>query len=102
MSSSLVLFICVAQYHHLAITSVLGFSISASLRCWLSLIRPLHAPQPARSGVYEYTTDEHGRTQLQINAQNCLHCKACDIKDPQQNIKWTVPEGGGGPNYKVM
>ncbi|KIY93697.1 Electron transfer flavoprotein-ubiquinoneoxidoreductase [Monoraphidium neglectum] len=42
------------------------------------------------------------RQRLQINAQNCLHCKACDIKDPRQNIKWTVPEGGGGPNYSVM
>lgn len=47
------------------------------------------------AGVYEY--DEHG--QLTINSQNCLHCKACDIKDPTQNIHWTVPEGGGGPNY---
>ena len=52
------------------------------------------------AGVYEYGTDETtGRPQLQINAQNCLHCKACDIKDPTQNIVWTVPEGGGGPNY---
>lgn len=39
---------------------------------------------------------------LNINAQNCLHCKACSIKDPKQNIKWTVPEGGGGPNYNIM
>ncbi|KAI8470583.1 MAG: hypothetical protein J3K34DRAFT_451770 [Monoraphidium minutum] len=42
------------------------------------------------------------RRRLQINAQNCLHCKACDVKDPRQNIKWTVPEGGGGPNYTIM
>ncbi|KAL3835069.1 hypothetical protein ACJIZ3_009805 [Penstemon smallii] len=55
---------------------------------------------PAR--VYEYTSDESGQLKLQINAQNCLHCKACDIKDPKQNIKWTVPEGGGGPGYTVM
>ena len=54
------------------------------------------------AGVYEYTTTEQGRPKLVINAQNCLHCKACDIKDPSQNIKWTVPEGGGGPNYTVM
>jgi electron-transferring-flavoprotein dehydrogenase len=54
------------------------------------------------AGVYEYLKDENGRTHLQINAQNCLHCKACDVKDPTQNIKWTVPEGGGGPNYTVM
>ncbi|KAL9162408.1 hypothetical protein ABFS82_07G088300 [Erythranthe guttata] len=55
---------------------------------------------PAR--VYEYIADENGCQKLQINAQNCLHCKACDIKDPKQNIKWTVPEGGGGPGYTVM
>lgn len=55
---------------------------------------------PAR--VYEYAADEQNQLKLQINAQNCLHCKACDIKDPKQNIKWTVPEGGGGPGYSVM
>mmetsp|Transcript_26826 Transcript_26826/g.58500 ORF Transcript_26826/g.58500 Transcript_26826/m.58500 type:complete len:596 (-) Transcript_26826:208-1995(-) len=54
------------------------------------------------AGVYEYQSDQYGREKLHINAQNCLHCKACDIKDMQQNIKWTVPEGGGGPNYTVM
>lgn len=55
------------------------------------------------AGVYEYSKDpDTGRTVLQINAQNCLHCKACDIKDPTQNIVWTVPEGGGGPNYTAM
>ncbi|KAJ7525240.1 hypothetical protein O6H91_17G043100 [Diphasiastrum complanatum] len=55
---------------------------------------------PAR--VYEYVAGEDNRLRLQINAQNCLHCKACDVKDPAQNIKWTVPEGGGGPGYSVM
>lgn len=57
---------------------------------------------PAR--VYEYVHDEKigGGLKLQINAQNCLHCKACDIKDPSQNIEWTVPEGGGGPGYTIM
>ncbi|CAH2058204.1 unnamed protein product, partial [Thlaspi arvense] len=55
---------------------------------------------PAR--VYEYVEDEEGKPKLQINAQNCLHCKACDIKDPKQNIEWTVPEGGGGPAYSHM
>ncbi|OIW03751.1 hypothetical protein TanjilG_30027 [Lupinus angustifolius] len=54
---------------------------------------------PAR--VYEYV-GEQNQLKLQINAQNCLHCKACDIKDPKQNIEWTVPEGGGGPGYSVM
>ncbi|OMO68036.1 Electron transfer flavoprotein-ubiquinone oxidoreductase [Corchorus capsularis] len=55
---------------------------------------------PAR--VYEYVPNEENELKLQINAQNCLHCKACDIKDPKQNIEWTVPEGGGGPGYSVM
>ncbi len=50
------------------------------------------------AGVYEIISNEQ-QTHLQINAANCLHCKACDIKDPQQNILWTVPEGGSGPNY---
>ncbi len=54
------------------------------------------------AGVYEIVEDESGSPTLQINAQNCLHCKTCDIKDPQQNIVWTVPEGGGGPNYPNM
>jgi len=53
--------------------------------------------------VYEYTdADEHGNRKLVINAQNCLHCKACSIKTPSEYIKWTVPEGGGGPAYSVM
>lgn len=42
---------------------------------------------------------QKARMVLVINAQNCLHCKACDVKDPQQNIRWETPEGGGGPNY---
>ena len=55
------------------------------------------------AGVYEYVEDEKtDERKLQINAQNCLHCKACDIKDPTQNICWTVPEGGGGPSYTLM
>jgi electron-transferring-flavoprotein dehydrogenase len=59
-------------------------------------------PSVCAAGVYEYVADEAGKHQLQINAQNCLHCKACDIKDPSQNIRWTVPEGGGGPRYTLM
>jgi len=55
------------------------------------------------AGVYEYITDDDGtNAKLQINAQNCVHCKTCDIKDPTQNINWVVPEGGGGPNYPNM
>jgi electron-transferring-flavoprotein dehydrogenase len=51
------------------------------------------------AGVYEAVGVEQGEPRLQINAQNCVHCKTCDIKDPTQNIDWYVPEGGGGPNY---
>jgi electron-transferring-flavoprotein dehydrogenase len=55
------------------------------------------------AGVYEIVRDAEGRNpRLQINAQNCVHCKTCDIKDPTQNIDWVVPEGGGGPNYPNM
>jgi electron-transferring-flavoprotein dehydrogenase len=54
------------------------------------------------AGVYEFVDDEKGGKRLQINAQNCVHCKTCDIKDPLQNIDWVVPEGGGGPNYPGM
>ena len=55
------------------------------------------------AGVYEIVADGDGSNpQLQINAQNCVHCKTCDIKDPTQNINWVVPEGGGGPNYPNM
>jgi electron-transferring-flavoprotein dehydrogenase len=53
------------------------------------------------AGVYEYVGEGEDK-RLQINAQNCVHCKTCDIKDPTQNIVWTVPEGGGGPNYPNM
>ena len=53
------------------------------------------------AGVYEFV-EEDGRPRLQINAQNCVHCKTCDIKDPTQNINWVAPEGGGGPNYPNM
>ncbi|MBT5659854.1 MAG: electron transfer flavoprotein-ubiquinone oxidoreductase, partial [Rhodospirillaceae bacterium] len=54
------------------------------------------------AGVYEILGQEEGNPHLQINAQNCVHCKTCDIKDPTQNINWVVPEGGGGPNYPNM
>jgi electron-transferring-flavoprotein dehydrogenase len=55
------------------------------------------------AGVYEIVRDADGHNpRLQINAQNCVHCKTCDIKDPTQNIDWVVPEGGGGPNYPNM
>ena len=54
------------------------------------------------AGVYEYVKNPDHTERLQINAQNCVHCKTCDIKDPTQNIVWTTPEGGGGPNYSGM
>ena len=55
------------------------------------------------AGVYEWLVDEGtGEPKYQINSQNCVHCKTCDIKDPNQNINWTTPEGGGGPNYPNM
>ncbi|MFL6635163.1 MAG: electron transfer flavoprotein-ubiquinone oxidoreductase [Massilia sp.] len=54
------------------------------------------------AGVYEFVKTDEGKDRLQINAQNCVHCKTCDIKDPTQNIVWVTPEGGGGPNYPNM
>ncbi|MET4666825.1 electron-transferring-flavoprotein dehydrogenase [Sphingomonas sp. PvP056] len=54
------------------------------------------------AGVYEIVGEEEGDPKFVINAQNCVHCKTCDIKDPTQNITWVVPEGGGGPNYPNM
>ncbi len=54
------------------------------------------------AGVYEIVGEETGTPKFVINAQNCVHCKTCDIKDPTQNINWVVPEGGGGPNYPNM
>jgi electron-transferring-flavoprotein dehydrogenase len=54
------------------------------------------------AGVYEIVGKDEGKPRLQINAQNCVHCKTCDVKDPTQNINWVTPEGGGGPNYPNM
>ena len=54
------------------------------------------------AGVYEVVTQENGEKRFQINAQNCVHCKTCDIKDPAQNINWVAPEGAGGPTYPNM
>ena len=54
------------------------------------------------AGVYEIVGEDEGNPKLQINSQNCIHCKTCDIKDPTQNIVWIAPEGGGGPSYSKM
>ena len=53
------------------------------------------------AGVYEWVEEASG-PRFQINAQNCVHCKTCDVKDPNGNITWVPPEGGGGPNYEAM
>ena len=54
------------------------------------------------AGVYEVIAEDGKEPRFQINFQNCVHCKTCDIKDPSQNITWTTPMGGGGPNYPNM
>lgn len=71
-----------------------------SERCSVEYGNPCTRFCPA--AVYEIITDESGARRLQINAANCVHCKACDIKDPYEIIHWTVPEGGSGPNYQDL
>jgi electron-transferring-flavoprotein dehydrogenase len=69
-------------------------------RCTREFGNPCQNFCPA--GVYEMVEDGEGGKRLQINAANCVHCKACDIKDPYEIITWTTPEGGSGPNYQML
>ena len=83
------------QPSHLTLADM-SIPISTNLPKWAE---PAQRYCPA--GVYEIV-EKDGEKIFQINSQNCVHCKTCDIKDPSQNITWVVPEGGGGPNYPNM
>lgn len=104
----------VLTFDRLTSVSFSGTNHAENQPCHLKLADPsipLHInlkeyDEPAQrycpAGVYEIIKDDAGELKFQINAQNCVHCKTCDIKDPSQNINWTCPQGGDGPNYPNM
>lgn len=87
--------------HYFLVEFVLHSTIKCKNDVLLSILDFPATTNLVTAGVYEYVDDETrlGEKRLQINSQNCVHCKTCDIKDPSQNIDWVVPEGGGGPQY---
>jgi electron-transferring-flavoprotein dehydrogenase len=101
-------------FDRLASVELTGVRHAENQPCHLQLRRPdeildvncgiYGAPEEryCPAGVYEYPLDKDGSPYLQINAANCIHCKTCDIKDPEQNIRWVAPEGGDGPRYGGM
>ena len=96
------------HHHYLPQCYLRGFAAGSWKRCRLTIkinLALYDAPEEryCPAGGYEIARDQDGTNpRMQINAQNCVHCKTCDIKDPTQNIVWVAPQGGEGPNYPNM